>query len=404
MTSNQQHESRAGLTDIAQQLPEISDRAVSIRLLLDGLERRLAGQMGILTPLVLIGWMAFKIPENGALVTLLVLQFLCQLTIAASSFWLRSAVNTGQVPRIRHMLWMFTEALSGAIWGAILILIGPLIGTSEAALTSWIAILVTMAVSILLAAPIAGIVFPLLGGFATALIAGLLLFDNGMGNFAQLALLCMTAALSIVAKTVNLQARSNCRAEIGVIALSERLEQELHRTSWLSRHDSLTGLLNRSALQEGIAAHGETRTPVILLDIDDFKAINDNYGHMQGDAVIAAVSACIKETLDAAAPDGLAARWGGEEFIIALPDSDATQTQAIAETLREAVAKLTHQDWPARLRVTGSLGIAHGPASAFSATFKSADSAMYEAKEQGRNRVICADASDSKVIKPARAA
>jgi diguanylate cyclase (GGDEF)-like protein len=285
--------------------------------------------------------------------------------------------------------------------------VGMLIGASDAVLTTWVTILVTMVVSVLLAAPIAGIAFPLLGGFTAAVAAGIFLFGRDFSSFAELALTFMCVALFIIAKAVNLQAHKSCRDGIEVERLSQRLTDELERTSWLSRHDCLTGLLNRSALQGAMEELGESPTPVILMDIDHFKQINDSYGHGQGDSVIAAVGACISETLAKAAPDALAARWGGEEFIIALPDhqADATDIAAeIAERLRGAVAKLTHQDWPARLRVTGSLGVAHGPASAFSATFKSADSAMYEAKELGRNRVVCASDEDSKVVKSARAA
>ncbi len=388
---------------VSPDMPAIDKADVARELMLDGLERRIAGQLSIIIPVGVIGWIA-SLSDNNALWMFLGLQIVAQLAIAISSQWLRRAVEAGKTAAIRKNLWMMAEASSGIIWAAMMLDVGTLIGGSDAVLTTWVTILVTMVVSIILAAPIAGIAFPLLGGFTAAVAAGIFLFGKDFSTFSEMALTFMCIALFIIAKAVNFQAHKSCRDGIEVERLSQRLTEELGRTSWLSRHDSLTGLLNRPALQEGIATLGETQTPVILLDIDDFKAINDNYGHMQGDAVIAAVSACIKETLDTAAPDGLAARWGGEEFIIALPDSEATQANAIAETLRKAVAKLTHRDWPARLRVTGSLGIAHGPASAFSTTFKSADSAMYEAKEQGRNRVVSADASDSKVIKPARAA
>ncbi len=331
------------------------------------------------------------------------LQIIAQLAITASSQWLRRAIETGKNTAIRKNLWMMAEASSGIIWAAMMLDVGTLIGGSDAVLTTWVTILVTMVVSILLAAPIAGIAFPLLGGFTAAGVAGILLFDKDFSSFAQMALIFMCVALFIIAKAVNLQAHKSCRDGIEVERLSQRLAEELRRTSWLSRHDSLTGLLNRSALQDHIGELGDMHTPLILLDIDHFKQINDSYGHGQGDEVIAAVSACIRETLADTAPDALAARWGGEEFIIALPGCE-TGADDIAERLCAAVAKLTHQDWPARLRVTGSLGVAHGPASAFSSTFKSADSAMYEAKEQGRNRVVSASEGGGKAPRVPRAA
>lgn len=391
---------------VSPDIPAIEKQEVARKLLIDGLERRIAGQLSIVIPIGVIGWIA-SLTDNRALWIFLGLQILAQLAITISSQWLRRAVKAGKTAAIRKNLWMLAEASSGIIWAAMMLDVGALIGGSDAVLTTWVTILVTMVVSIILAAPIAGIAFPLLGGFTAAVAAGILLFGKDFSTFSEMALVFMSLALFIITKAINLQAHKSCRDGIEVERLSQRLAEELGHTSWLSQHDSLTGLLNRSALQGAIEALGDTPTPLILLDIDHFKQINDSYGHGQGDEVIAAVSACISETLAGEAPDALAARWGGEEFIIALLDSKAgTKDDAadIAENLRAAVAKLTHQDWPVRLRVTGSLGIAHGPASAFSATFKSADSAMYEAKEQGRNRVVCAEDGDGKTSRVARAA
>ncbi|WP_422343129.1 GGDEF domain-containing protein [Parasphingorhabdus sp.] len=403
MTNAEYQDSYSGDPDIA----AIDKAEVGRKLLIDGLERRIAGQFSVFIPVGVIGWIA-SLTDNRALWIFLGLQIISQLAITASSQWLLRAIKAGQKSTIRKNLWMVAEASSGIIWAAMMLDVGTLIGGSDAVLTTWVTILVTMVVSVLLAAPIAGIAFPLLGGFTAAVAAGIWLFGKDFSSFAELALAFMCIALFILAKAVNLQAHKSCHDGIEVERLSQRLAEELRRTSWLSQHDRMTGLLNRSALQERIAELGDIPTPLILLDIDHFKQINDSYGHGQGDEVIAAVSACITETLDKTAPDALAARWGGEEFIIALPECNVPDHQAdaaeIAESLRSAVAKLTHQDWPARLRVTGSLGVAYGPASAFSATFKSADSAMYDAKEQGRNRIVCADDQNGKVIKPARAA
>ncbi|GAA0468920.1 hypothetical protein GCM10009096_07300 [Parasphingorhabdus litoris] len=385
-------------------IPAIEKQEVAHNLLVDGLERRIAGQLSVIIPIAVIGWIASQ-TSNSALWIFLGLQLLTQLAIAVSSQWLRRAIETGKSITIRKNLWMMAEASSGIIWAAMMLDVGTLIGGSDAVLTTWVTILVTMVVSILLAAPIAGIAFPLLGGFTAAGAAGIFLFDKDFSGFAQMALIFMCVALFIIAKAVNFQAHKSCRAGIEVERLGQRLAEELRRTSWLSQHDSLTGLLNRSALQERIAELDDMQTPLILLDIDHFKQINDSYGHDQGDEVIAAVGASIRETLDKAAPDALAARWGGEEFIIALPSCETSSVAAdIAERLRAAVAGLTHPDWPARLRVTASLGVADGPASAFSATFKQADSAMYEAKEQGRNRVVCARDGGGKAPRVPRAA
>ena len=404
MTAQVQRETDAILADVAQSVPAITDKVVSSALLKDGLTRRIAGQLGMITPLALIGWVATDMPNGQLLWLLIALQILAQVAIATSATWLRHAVIAGHVPLVRHILWMFAEGISGAIWAAALILLGPSIGSSDAALTSWVTILVTMTISVLLAAPFAGIVFPLLCGFFATLATAMLLPGWHISGFTELAYICLTVTLCIIAKAVNLQARANCRAEIGVVRLSERLEEELRRTSWQSRHDSLTGLLNRAALLEAISEMGDGRASVILVDIDHFKAINDGYGHMQGDMVIAAVGACLSQALSGKMDDALTARWGGEEFIIVLSECPDQQAGDIAETVREAIAALSREDWPEPLRLTVSLGLASGSALRFSSLFREADRAMYQAKAQGRNRVVFAAGGEGERVRSVRAA
>ena len=404
MTTQVQRETDAILADVAQSVPAITDKVVSMALLKDGLTRRIAGQLGMITPLGLIGWMAADMPDGRILWLLIALQILTQAAIATSAIWLRQAVNAGHVPAFRHVLWMITEATSGAIWAAALILLGPLIGSSNPALTSWVTILVTMTISVLLAAPFAGIAFPLLCGFFATLATAMLFLNWNISGFTELAYICLTVTLFIIAKAVNLQARANCRAEIGVVRLSERLEEELRRTSWQSRHDSLTGLLNRSALLDAISEMGDGRASVILVDIDHFKAINDSYGHLQGDEVISAVGSCLSQTLGAMMDDALTARWGGEEFIIVLSECPDQQAREIAETVREAVAALSQAYWPEPLRLTVSLGLASGSALRFSSLFRKADRAMYDAKAQGRNRVVFAAGGEGEEAAAVRAA
>ncbi|QJB68688.1 GGDEF domain-containing protein [Parasphingorhabdus halotolerans] len=369
----------------------VSDSEVSRQLLRDGLERRVAGQLSVMVPVGVIAWLADNLPNTSTIWLLLGLQCIAQGAIAVTSQRLRKVLESKPFPRIRHNLWMFAEAAAGAIWAIILLYIGPIIGSSDAALTAWITILVSMTVSVLLAAPIAGIAFPLLGGFAAAVVTCALALGFPLSNFSSPALTFMIAGLFVIIKAINLQAHKSCRAQIEVVRLSERLEQELDRTSWLSRHDSLTGLLNSAAMKEHIATLAGRQIAVMLLDIDKFKAINDQFGHDRGDSVLHAVGHCLSETLANAAPEAIAARWGGEEFLVAIPQSTAIQPAAIAEQLRLAIAKLRDENWPTELTVTASFGVASGTAQAFSDLFKCADAAMYVAKAQGRNRVVCAD-------------
>lgn len=154
-----------------------------------------------------------------------------------------------------------------------------------------------------------------------------------------------------------------------------------------SHTDPMTGLLNRRAMQQMLDEYQAERRAlsVIALDIDHFKAINDNFGHDVGDEVIIALAGLMQQEIR---PDAALFRSGGEEFLLLLPGVSLSQAQAIAERLRLKVA--AHE--MARVgRVTLSLGVAHWPEHA-SATLgevlKCADKALYEAKHRGRNCVV----------------
>ncbi|MNC04181.1 putative diguanylate cyclase YdaM [compost metagenome] len=169
----------------------------------------------------------------------------------------------------------------------------------------------------------------------------------------------------------------------GLGLLNTKLDK-LHNDS---HTDPMTGLLNRRAMQQMLDEYQAERRAlsVIALDIDHFKAINDNFGHDVGDEVIIALAGLMQQEIR---QDAALFRSGGEEFLLLLPGVSLSQAQAIAERLRLKVA--AHE--MARVgRVTLSLGVAHWPEHA-SATLgevlKCADKALYEAKHRGRNCVV----------------
>ncbi|MBR9771709.1 MAG: diguanylate cyclase [Gammaproteobacteria bacterium] len=162
-----------------------------------------------------------------------------------------------------------------------------------------------------------------------------------------------------------------------------RLQQQL---SWLADHDELTGLPNRRHLQ-ATAQTWRARLPlsVILVDIDHFKRINDCLGHAEGDRVLKAVGRLAQETLG---DDGLLGRYGGEEFLVIIPEGRLAEASAVAERLRRAVrqAPLAHHDGTP---LTISLGVAcqdQAPLD-LARLIQQADQALYTAKHQGRDRV-----------------
>ena len=172
----------------------------------------------------------------------------------------------------------------------------------------------------------------------------------------------------------------------------QQLQAELSQLSEKVSIDQLTGVLNRRGLDEAMlreisrAQRGASSLCVALLDIDNFKHFNDNYGHHVGDTALQHLAKVIQETLR---PTDIAARFGGEEFVILLPD---TSIDAAIETISRLQRALTKQFFLGnneRLLITFSAGIALFRATEEQATvLNRADQAMYLAKKAGKNRVM----------------
>jgi diguanylate cyclase (GGDEF)-like protein len=165
--------------------------------------------------------------------------------------------------------------------------------------------------------------------------------------------------------------------------------------------DALTGLANRRHLDGSLAAAVETAHRVggvlaaIMIDIDQFKAYNDRYGHPAGDACLRTVAACLRSSLSSEM--GEIMRYGGEEFTALIPSADVDEALALAERMRQTVValRLPHEGWPLGF-VTVSLGVAvmeppyPHPSGVFDgpSLIAAADRALYRAKETGRNCTV----------------
>ncbi|RZL36286.1 MAG: GGDEF domain-containing protein [Rubrivivax sp.] len=161
----------------------------------------------------------------------------------------------------------------------------------------------------------------------------------------------------------------------------------------LALSDPLTQVANREGLSRALElllrAQGELTFPlsVVFVDADHFKRINDDFGHEIGDQVLTMLAQTLRANLPR---DDLLARWGGEEFVIVMPQTPAEEAVAVAERLRQVLARTP---WPARLSVTASWGVAQADdEAAMDAAMREADQAMYRAKRAGRDRVISASA------------
>ncbi|HEV3053892.1 MAG TPA: diguanylate cyclase [Solirubrobacteraceae bacterium] len=167
--------------------------------------------------------------------------------------------------------------------------------------------------------------------------------------------------------------------------------------------DELTGLANHGAFQELLSAEIEQvrryEYPVglIMLDIDDFKSINDTFGHQQGDVVLKQVARVLRESSrDADSP----ARYGGEEMALILPHTDLAGAHAIAERVRTAIEalRIPRLDRQGVLRVTASLGVATSIEGNKDALISDADAALYTAKRSGKNRTASSAAETANMV------
>jgi len=175
------------------------------------------------------------------------------------------------------------------------------------------------------------------------------------------------------------------------------LEKANEMIARLARTDGLTGLANRRTLDEVLAieiARAQRQgkdLSILIADLDRFKSINDQYGHISGDHVLAGAAAVFGSELR---PYDLAARYGGEEFVLVLPGTSTNDAIAIAERIRRRVEKITVPSCPRQITI--SLGVASWRVGEASKQFVArADEALYNAKRSGRNRVEAA--SDSPV-------
>lgn len=162
--------------------------------------------------------------------------------------------------------------------------------------------------------------------------------------------------------------------------------------------DALTGLLNRRRMSDRmlhaweLARRDRRPMAVMLLDVDEFKSINDRFGHARGDDVIITVGEVLKRTIRRG---DLAARWGGEEFLVLLPDTHLADAHEIAERIRLAIVQTQLAD--PELTVSATLGLASWhEGESLDATIHRADTLLYRGKRKGRNLVVVEDTTDER--------
>ncbi|MHB8635944.1 MAG: sensor domain-containing diguanylate cyclase [Fimbriimonadaceae bacterium] len=207
------------------------------------------------------------------------------------------------------------------------------------------------------------------------------------------------ALVGVISTNVDITARKQAEAlllESNSLIEGQRLELEManSRLETLAFTDGLTGLHNHRAFQDSlhqsfvVAKRYHQNLSVILLDVDNFKMYNDAFGHLQGDVVLKQVAGIIKGS---ARDSDFVGRYGGEEFAVVLPNTDAKGAAEVAERIRRAIAEA---EWPNR-PVTASLGVASLTLTTPDTAdiIRRSDEALYESKASGRNCVSVSNES-----------
>lgn len=204
--------------------------------------------------------------------------------------------------------------------------------------------------------------------------------------------------LEIHGAVIDLGSKQTLMSVVMDITERVRAERELHalhlRVREQAMHDPLTGLYNRQYLNESFsrelsrAQRHQHPISVVMADLDHFKLVNDSYGHQAGDEVLKAFG---KLLVGQSRSSDICCRYGGEEFLIVLPEMSQESAREYAERLRAATAATPIKYGDTLIRVTASLGVAVFPRDGDTSEklIAAADSTLYAAKAAGRNRVLC---------------
>jgi diguanylate cyclase (GGDEF)-like protein len=214
-------------------------------------------------------------------------------------------------------------------------------------------------------------------------------------------LLCLTGAPEEVIGSITRQQLAVAAGDtIKLSFYNLKLREDLREQAI---HDPLTGLCNRRYLEENLvrelyrAERGHSPLCVVMLDLDHFKPFNDTFGHDAGDSLLRQLGQMLRENLR---KSDIACRYGGDEFVLVLPDSSLANAERRAEQICTLVKelKIRHSDPPLDA-ITTSVGVAGGLEHDFTADelLQAADHAMYAAKQAGGNRVVVYQAKESKL-------
>ena len=305
---------------------------------------------------------------------------------------LRGELAAGKCYQASLRALTISLSFAGFTWAALL---WPVLGQLESGgfyfLIMGVAIVGVSLICAMLGA-LPTIMFCFLLTFTTSLFTGLGLQPGPVSWAVLFACAAMAGGMILFSIGMARQNLQMSRALVQNRRLSEDLCEALEHAEFLSLHDPMTGLKNRRAFfeVEGHLAASDSRRHVAAIDLDHFKAINDTYGHAVGDRVIVECAKVLRDVARAA-PGGphCAVRLGGEEFLLLLRGQEVVTAAAIAETVRRRIAAIDLSALADGITVSASIGLAEcAPNQSLEKALLAADKALYEAKQNGRDRVL----------------
>lgn len=376
---------------------DVAEDAIDKGLLRQAVENRDRMLWTLPLPLVVMCALAWGHPNFDMMAAI------CAIQTGAYALLWRANAKLRQALAAEHGIeravrWKTASiALTGIIWGLALLPIGGSLTWGIAPMFIILTVVVCVAVSALMDAPIRPFSLAAILGFVAGGASVYLYFADQIGLMPAVSQLLLGPGLIWLTSAAGKHARKSMHNEIHNAQLALHLQSALDTAEYLSQHDSLTALLNRRAFErEAASFRGKSAEPqpaqIILFDLDHFKTINDSHGHSIGDTALKTVADTLDHVFSGPLPESFrhvwTARWGGEEFIVMLAGASSDAAWAMAEILRSAVGAARNKGWPAGLGLTASFGVSEWLADEpLHEAIARADEAMYRAKQRGRDCV-----------------
>lgn len=333
---------------------------------------------------------AATLPNAMLYIAPLGLRLLAMVGTRSAFSKLRDRMAHSQSLRLELQRLMVALFVGGAAWGATLIpvVIEPFLDPGRLLVGGATIAGITIIVSLLLPAPRLAASF--IGGFFASFGAGLFWAPEDFAIKGAMGIVALFVIFLSYGLATIPRHRKAAETVVENRFLSEELSSALAHAEFLAFRDALTGLPNRRAFFQSNNSSCESKSRYVLtIDLDHFKQVNDTFGHPVGDQVLIGVAKALKNVLQRL-PSGshIAARLGGEEFAAILDVSDAHIAEMAAQMVRHEIALIPNELEVQGLRTTTSIGLCPWhPSQSLDCVLSHADSALYRAKERGRNRV-----------------